>query len=177
MLQGDTCGSWSLLRDDTWTQPTSFQPMKPSLICKTKSTYRTHDVDLSENLRVFPSETTILKLVIWCAVSGNWFVASLFFDDTIWHERVSIFAEFVGQLTDLNLLPAQGATCHTYARSFARLHSVHVFTEEGTVSAGLWSARSPDSKSFLPPSFVKRESVEEQSANLGRTEIRCKPGD
>jgi len=91
------------------------------------------------------------------------------------HWRVSISAEFVGQLTDLNPLPANGATCRTYARSFARIRSV--FTEEGTVSAGLWSARSPDSLSFLPLSFVKRDSVQEKSANLGWAERRRQPGD
>jgi len=88
---------------------------------------------------------------------------------------VSIFAEFVGQLTDLNLLSANGATCRTYARSFARISSV--FTEEGIVSAGLWSTRSPDSLSLLPLTFVKRENVQEQSANLGRAERRRHPGD
>jgi len=65
---------------------------------------------------------------------------------------VSIFAEFMGQL---NLLPAHGATCRTYVQSFARISSV--FTEEGAGSAGLCSARSPDSLSFLPLSFVKRK--------------------
>jgi hypothetical protein len=88
---------------------------------------------------------------------------------------VSIFAEFVGQLTDLNLLPANGATCRTYARSFARIRSV--FPEEGTVSAGLRPARSSDYLSFLTLSFVKRESVQEQSANLGRAEGRRHPRD
>jgi hypothetical protein len=53
----------------------------------------------------------------------------------------------------------------------------NVFTEEGTVSAGLWPARSPHSLRFLHPSSVKRESEQEQPAKFGKGERFRKPGD
>lgn len=164
--------SWTLLRDDSWTQSTSFQPMKPSFICKDMPTRRTHDTGIQKihvcSLRDHDFKTGYLV----CGLRELDYWTYLFRRD---HWRVSIFAEFVGQMTDLNLLPANGATCRTYARSFARIRSV--FTDEGTVSAGLWPAHSPYCLSFLPLSFVEKKSVQEHSANLGRAERRHKSGD
>jgi len=136
------------------------------------STRRTHDIGI-QKIHMFTLRDHDFKTgYLVCGLRELDYWTDLFRRD---HWRVSIFAEFLEQLTDLNLLPANGATCRTYARSFARTRSV--FTEEGTVSAGLWPAHSPDSLPLLPLNFVKRESVQVQSTNLGQAERRRQPGD
>jgi len=148
--------------------------MKSSFICKDISTRRTHDIGIQKFHMCSLRDHDFVTGYLVCGLRELDYWTHLFRRA---HWRVSIFAEFVGQLTDLNLLPANRAICRTYARSFARVSSVLVFTEEGTVSTSLWLVRSPDCWSFLPLSFVKRESVQEKSANLGRAERSCQPGD
>jgi hypothetical protein len=56
-----------------------------------------------------------------------------------------ILEDFCSQLTEnkkRNCFQQDGATCHTSRQSLTRIHEA--FTEERTVSKGLWPPRSPD---------------------------------
>jgi hypothetical protein len=87
------------------------------------------------------------KIGVWCAVSGNGIVGPIFFDTNVNTEvYLRVFDEFYAQLTsyqrEYSFFQQDGATCHTSHVSLAHIHNV--FTEEKTVSKGLWPPRSPD---------------------------------
>jgi hypothetical protein len=59
---------------------------------------------------------------------------------------MEIFDKFYAQLTpherEYVIFQQDGATCHTSCESLSRIHDV--FTEEQTVTKGLWPPRLPD---------------------------------
>ena len=56
--------------------------MKPSCICIICQRAEHKTLAFRKSICV-PTETTVLKLVIWCALSGNWIIGPICFDETI----------------------------------------------------------------------------------------------
>ena len=88
-----------------------------------------------------------LKIGVWCAMTAKRTIGPIFFDSTV---NTDIYLTFLDEL-DRQLTEEErnycffqqdGATCHTSERSLTRVHQI--FTEERTVSKGLWPPRSPD---------------------------------
>ena len=74
-------------------------------------------------------------------------IGPIFFDSTVNTDVYLTFLdELYHQLTEEErnycFFQQDGATCHTSERSLTRVHQI--FTEERTVSKGLWPPRSPD---------------------------------
>lgn len=87
------------------------------------------------------------KIGVWCAVSGTRIVGPIFFSSIVNTDvYLDILRQFNEQLTPQERMQfffqQDGATCHTSQKSLTRIHEV--FTEERTVSKGLWPPRSPD---------------------------------
>jgi hypothetical protein len=87
------------------------------------------------------------KIGVLPAVSGSQIIGPIFFDTTVNTEvYLRIFEDFYSQLTEkenINCFFQQdGATCHTSRQSLTHIHEA--FTEERTVSKGLWPPRSPE---------------------------------
>ena len=87
-----------------------------------------------------------LKIGVWCAVSGTRIAGPVFFESTV---NTDVYLHILEQLND-QLTPQDkmqfffqqnGATCHTSHRSLTRVR--HMFTEERTISKGLWPPRFP----------------------------------
>jgi hypothetical protein len=77
---------------------------------------------------------------------------------------LQIFENFYSQLTENErqqcFFQQYGATCHTSHHSLTRIHET--FTEESTVSKGLWPLRSPDlySRDFYLWGYLKGKVYE-----------------
>jgi hypothetical protein len=87
------------------------------------------------------------KIGVWCAVSASRIIGPTFFDTTVNTDvYLQIFRNLYSQLTENErqqcFFQQDGATCHTSHHSLTRIHET--FTEERTVSKGLWPPSSLD---------------------------------
>jgi hypothetical protein len=102
---------------------------------------------LSENPHILhQSPLHAQKIGVWCAVSGSRIIDPTFFHTIVNTEvYVRIFEDFYFQLMENEKINSffqqDGSTCHTSRQSLTRIHEA--FTEERTVSKGLWPPRSP----------------------------------
>lgn len=87
------------------------------------------------------------KIGVWCAMSATRIIGPIFFNTNVNScVYLEFFEEFCSQLTPSERAYAffqqDGATCHTSKASLSKIYEV--FSEERTVSKGLWPPRSPD---------------------------------
>ena len=119
-------------------------PRRPTSLCRDGVWLA---IPQSASVRFINNPFTTKNIGVWCAVSATRIVCPIFFETTV-NSRVyiGIFEKFYAQVTyhesEYAIFQHDGRNCHTSCESLSRIHDV--FTEERTVTKGLWPPRSPD---------------------------------
>nr|XP_020451198.1 uncharacterized protein LOC109957565 [Monopterus albus] len=124
------------MTDEAWFHLSGHVNTQCTRYWSAESPHLTHETPLHDQ-----------KIGVWCAVSGTRIVGPIFFESAVnTAVYLDIFEQFYHQLTPEEktccFFQQDGATCHTSHDALARVHEL--FTEERTVSNGLWPPRSPD---------------------------------